>query len=436
MATVNFRLRKVKESKQPILVYLSLGRDNIFQLKTGFVIDLKDWSKDKKKPLQNNESNKKLFNDLKKLESFIYAELNESQSKGEIINRNWLQNTINDCFNRTTKDENETNLLINQYQYIIENADTKQIKGSSRIGLSENRIKGYVTSKNLMLEFEKFLKKQIYLTDIDNVLIEKFKNWLIKTKQYSRNYSGKQIDNLKSVCNDVVGRGIKINDFVDKIQSFKEYSDDRHIITLSFDELEQIKNSYLSKEYLINVRKWLLIGCEIGQRGNDLLNITKDNVRYTQTTMYIDVKQQKTRKHVSVGIYNEYVERVIKNEFPYKISIQKFNDYLKELCKECGINEQTKGCIVKMIDKNNKRRITGVFPKYELISSHICRRSFASNYYKDIPTPILMEITAHSKESQFLEYIAKPKDKDANANLFLKLVKEMKSNKESQLKAV
>ena len=29
----------------------------------------------------------------------------------------------------------------------------------------------------------------------------------------------------------------------------------------------------------INARKWLLLGCLIGQRGNDLLNITHENIK-------------------------------------------------------------------------------------------------------------------------------------------------------------
>jgi integrase len=50
-----------------------------------------------------------------------------------------------------------------------------------------------------------------------------------------------------------------------------------------------------------------------------------------------------------------------------------------------------------------------MYPKYELVSSHICRRSFASNHYATelYPTPILMNITAHKTEQMFLTYIGK-----------------------------
>ena len=66
-----------------------------------------------------------------------------------------------------------------------------------------------------------------------------------------------------------------------------------------------------------------------------------------------------------------------------------------------------------------------MFPKYELITSHCFRRSFATNYYKKIPTAVLMSITGHSKESLFLSYINQREDKDANADLFMKLLKEL-----------
>lgn len=49
---------------------------------------------------------------------------------------------------------------------------------------------------------------------------------------------------------------------------------------------------------------------------------------------------------------------------------------------------------------------------------------------------MIMEITGHFKEGMFLEYIGKPKDKDANTKAYLRIVKENKNNQEQILKAV
>ena len=43
--------------------------------------------------------------------------------------------------------------------------------------------------------------------------------------------------------------------------------------------------------------------------------------------------------------------------------------------------------------------------KWATLSSHIGRRSFATNFYGKIPTPLLMEATGHTTENVFLKYI-------------------------------
>lgn len=433
MATVKFRLRKVKSKEYPILVRLLVNKDSDFQAKTGFTINPKDWSNASRKPKQNCEANKKLFNDLLKLEKHLFENLNDANSKGETINRFWIENTIQDCFNRINRKDKNNNLLTHQIQHIIDNANTRKITGTSKVGLSINRIKGYYTFLNLIKRYETEIKKEIRLTDIDNIFTDKLINWLMNKNGYSVNYSGKTIDNLKTVCLDAKKRGIKTNDYATQITSFKESKEDKHIITLSFEELEQIRTKELSKDYLINARKWLLIGCEIGQRGNDLLNITKENIRYSNNNLMLDIYQKKTGKTVTVPIAKDYIKDIITKEMPHKISIQKLNTYFKKLCQVCEIDEITKG---KKLNPETKRQKIDDYKKHELISSHICRRSFATNYYKLIPTPVLIEITGHSKESMFLEYIGKPKDKDENAKLFLKLISEINSKKKPQLKKV
>lgn len=64
--------------------------------------------------------------------------------------------------------------------------------------------------------------------------------------------------------------------------------------------------------------------------------------------------------------------------------------------------------------------------KWEFLTSHIGRRSFATNFYGKIPTPLLMEATGHSTEQMFLQYI-NPVDKDrilSLSNYFDKMYEE------------
>ena len=438
MATVKFRLRSQAKENVTIFVYLSVRKGEMYQCKTPFTINPKDWkiatSKRNKSligfPKQNNETNKTIFNKLKTLDAYIFSNLNQSLSKGVLIDKHWLDKQINDCFG--VKQKSDNGLLLNHIQYIIDNANTRKVKGRSKIGISISRIKGYKSFKKLIENYETHIKKKIHLMDINMPFVNRFTNWLINTKKYSVGYAGKAIDNLKTVCVDAQSLQIETNPYVNNIQSFKEEKGDRYFETLSFDELETIKNTELN-DSLNNARKWLLIGCEIGQRGSDLLNITRDNFRYNGEVMYLDITQQKGGKEVTIGIIAPHVRHILENEMPHKISSQKFNDYLKEVCRLSGIDEIKKG---KVYDKKTKRKKLGMYPKYELISSHICRRSFATNYYKKVPTAILIHYTGHSKESEFLKYIGKPQDKDENANLFMKFYKEINKDVEPQLKAV
>lgn len=445
MATVLFRLRSKAIKNVSIYVRVSIGRGNDIELNTGFTIHPNDWNtpikgntkKTDNFPKQLNTSeNKLLRNNLNKLETYIFENLNKDLSKGVLIDSYWLQNQINNCFERVEK--TDTGIITNHIQYIIDNANTRKIKGRSKLGISQSRVKGYETFKKLFEAYQKETKKQIHFLDINKTFVDRFTNWLINTQNYSVNYAGKQIDNLKTVCLDAEKNDIKINPYVKQIEGFSESSEDKFIVTLSFEELEQIRTAEVTNTAHNNARNWLLIGCEIGQRGGDLLKITKNDIRYKGGNMYLDIIQKKTGKSVTIGIINSHIIDIIENDFPHEISTQKLNYYIKKVCEVAKINELVEGKRLnpkaKKDNPETMRKVLGFYPKHELITTHSFRRSFATNYYKQIPTGVLIGITGHSKESLFLEYINRREDKDANADLFMKFYEQINKDKKPEMK--
>lgn len=454
MASVQFRLRSKANKNVSIKIRVSNGRSLELELNTGFSINPKDWSANNL-PKQNNPDNKQLHNNLKNLETFVLNNLNKDLSNSTLIDSYWLERKINECFTRTVKTDN--GLLVNHIQFIIDNANTRTVKrgGKVKIGLSASTIKNYKLFNKIILEYQTTIKKQIQFLEITNQFVEKFKKWLVDTKDFSTNYSGKQLEFLKTVCIDAEKHDIPITPYSKTIQHFRESDDDRYIQTLSFEELTQIrhtdfsniehlkefkktnpeltKNISITPDTLNNARNWILVGCEIGQRGGDLLNITSENIRYKKTGIYLDLIQQKTNKNVTVPIIAPHVIDIVENQFPKKIQDQKLNDYVKVVCKMAGIDTIVKGT---KLNVETNRKEAGLFPKYELIASHCFRRSFATNYYKIVPTAILITITGHSKESLFLTYINKREDKDANADLFMKFYETINQDREPQLKVV
>jgi integrase len=409
MATIKFQLRSEANKAVPIYFYLSMGRGSFFRIRTGFSIIASNWSKAKGFPKQNDTANKNIESNLKSLEKHLLECINEAQAKGEEINKEFLERKTDACFHREI--QTDGSLVSYQVQYIIDHADTRKIQGKSKIGLAPNTIKNYKTFKNIILDFQKFIKKPLRFSDLSPEMVEKFKNWLLKEKGYSVNYAGDNMGSLKSISKDAEKLGVTVHSNALKIESFVESNEDRFIVTLSFKELDLIEKADLTREALINARKWLLLGCELGQRGEDLLKITLSNIRTTSEGMLVDAYQQKGRKHVSIPVTSR-AKRILDSGFPRKISLQNLNDYIKEVAKATKLTEPTEG---KKHDKETNRKVFGTYPKWELITSHACRRSFATNYYKRIPTTVLMGIT----ESTFLQYINKPKDMDENAKLFL-----------------
>ncbi len=426
MASIKFHLQS-KSKLSPIYLRLSLNRDILIRRKTGLFVNPKDWSSATGYPIQNNSVNKDLKTDLKELDAKISKNLNDANSNGVTIDGKWLIHHIDLHFDRI-KEEKIDNSLLGHIQKTIDQSATKRLK-SGKIGLSKNRVKGLVTFKGLIETYQNFLNSEIELTSIDASFEEEFRNWLLITKGYSTNYAGKNFDNLKAICRDAKKMGKEVHPHLENLFGFSEEKDERNIITLSFDELDQIRGLRDLSDSMENVRKWLLLGCEIGQRGGDLLNITESNISIRDGIGFIDVRQQKTRKEVPIAI-RPSVKNIIDLGMPYKISIQRFNSYLKDLCELAGMVTPTEG---KVYDKVKKRKIAKLYPKYQLISSHTCRKSFATNYYKLIPTPLLMATTGHSKESLFLAYIGENEDKDADAKLMYKFALVVEEERRQEL---
>jgi integrase len=209
-----------------------------------------------------------------------------------------------------------------------------------------------------------------------------------------------------------------VNPYTRHIESFTQKSRDRILQTISFEEIKKIKSLKHLPLTLENARKWMLIGLFVGQRVSDLLILNPTQLRFIEHGVYVDITQQKTDKNVTIGVVDPEVIKILQYKFPYNISAQMFNRQIKQVCQIAGINEMVSG--YKLCPKTRRKK-RGTHPKSSILSSHDLRRSFATNYFGKIETPILMQITGHSKESTFLSYIGTQVNKDTYADAFMKV---------------
>jgi len=406
MATINF-LPIGQTDHANIYVRLSIDRKNVFKRKTGYTINPKHWSKTKKEPKQSDDHLKKLKDNLDKLKINLYSRYNEALSENIIVDADWLQKQI-DIIQKKHQPEDE-NRLINHFQtyidYLPQKRDSKRKKPISKATISK-----YTQIRKKVIAFEKHSKKLVYIRNVDLKFNRQFIAYLKKVEKLSDNTVGRYITFVKTVCNDAKIYGIETNSQLDAIKGF---TDEPEKIHFNFDELEQIEHADIVGEALTNARDWLIIGCYLGQRVSDLLVLNEKNVVEKNGIELIELTQQKTGKQIIIPIHQKIKEILNKRdgEFPRKISAQKFNEHIKKVAKSAGLDEMTKGAIMQkeLVNKKEEyRKLEGVFPKHELVTSHICRRSFASNYYGEMPTALIITITGHGSESQFLEYVGKP----------------------------
>lgn len=391
MATIKYLLQSKKDNSN-IYVRYSINRTLVWKRKTGFIINPKDWSEDKGQPIQRNEELKAIKSKLDKLAIYINDAYNNGISAGIEFTSDWLQHQI-DLFNNKIVVV-DLDVLVNSIDAYIDNG----------ANLTSGSVKNLDNLKKFIVNYETdALKgKQVLIRSIDLNFIDAFKKYHIG-KGRSINYIGTYMSLLKAVVKKASQNGIPTHPQFSQIKMIKEHKSPDEIIILTEAEQELIKNATLVLEAHINARKWLLLGCLIGQRAGDLLNITDSNIKAIKNMQIIELKQQKTGKLVAIPLLPEAIE-IVESGIPYKISLEHFNSYSKKICEIAKIDTKVKG---KMRIDEKRTLTAGYYEKWKVISSHVCRRSFATNFYGKIPTSVLMNITAHGTETVFLNYIGK-----------------------------
>jgi len=387
MATINYFIQS-KNNPAGIYVRLREGRTIDAKAKTKYAINPNDWSK-KGQPINLKETGfKKLNEDLKKLSADLLSHYNKSVND-KVINSDWLK----DFINPPEKAQEIPTKLVEYFDYYAKHKKST-IEASTHTKLNVN--------KHLIERFQKATKKTYLIKDVNADFKLKFEAYC-KSENYAQNTIARTIKFIKTICYHARNNGIETHFQLNGIQSKNQKVEK---IFLTPKELEQIRKKELELDYLINARDWLIISCETGQRVSDFMRFTKEQIRYEGDVPLIEFTQVKTGKVMAIPL-SKTVREILKKRngnFPRKISDQRYNEYIKEVCKIAEVNTPTKG---SKINKETNRKENGIYPKHELVASHIGRRSFSTNNYGRIPTSLLINVTGHSTETMFLEYIGK-----------------------------
>ena len=314
MPSFSYRI-KSKDDKQ-VSIYISFRPQNsksVFS-RTGFTVHPSQWSNSKKRAKPVSAELKNLNNKLSELEIFLADRLNEDINLGVEITNKWLKKQI-DRFNNKVS-TTDLSYLLNLMDDQIGNLHLKKAKDGS-MGLKKNTVKGYKDFREVLAKYEEYIDSKIKINEFGKEEFDGFVKWLSEDKNYAKGEIGRKIKRLKGLLKYGAGKGLKLGISLEAIDKEYSYKTKKYINVISEDEFFKILNLKGLPPYLENVRRWLLIGLNIGQRISDLQKIIKQDIRYDSDGIaLIDVVQVKGEEPVTIPVILNPLIDILKHKFP------------------------------------------------------------------------------------------------------------------------
>lgn len=173
----------------------------------------------------------------------------------------------------------------------------------------------------------------------------------------------------------------------------------RQSVYLTMEEVERLDAYEPENDAERYVKKCFMIGCYTGARKSDAVLLDETNV----SDGVLAFATIKTKSEVVMDVhYNLMKYLTMDAPKPLQMSKPTFNNVIKNMCRKCGICET-----VTIIHRSKK--ITA--PKYQFVSSHTARRTFATNLYlNDVQTDEIASYMGHTSTNTTRNYIrCKPK---------------------------
>ena len=256
-----------------------------------------------------------------------------------------------------------------------------------------NRFKVY--TYNLLSQY--FGSRKPTFDEIDYTFCEDFIEWM-SARDLCANTRGSHVKFVKAAMNDAYKKKLHSND---SYKTFRKEEEQVDAVYLTDEEVTKIAQLPLCGSYGL-VRDLFIIGCHTGMRFSDYSRLSADDI--TDGIIHLITKKCKTP--VDIPAHPRVLAIMDKHNGTLpKISGQKFNSYIKIVCKEAGINESV------LVRKGGKHIRC---EKWELVSSHTARRTGLTNMYKaGIPIYRCMMISGHKTEQVFLTYLRITQEENA-----------------------
>ncbi len=412
---VHFRLKPPDEQNKSLIYLQFLYNKHRLFYSFGQRINSKNWNAGKQRVKSNNETTadgKFSLNDLLNNLETICTKAYNTELKNGIPPPTILKKHLDDFIN-----QNKENLGGPTLYKLIDRFIAGEIKHKGR-NKSPNTIKTYKTLKGHLKEFQSIHKYPVNFETITLDFFYKYVDFLGKRPSFEHRIrtvrpelKNKKIAFLKpnSIAKDIQVLKVFMGEAADlgyttnlqfKQKKFSVEREETDAVYLSEKELGNLyKFDFSNNKKLENVRDLFVFGSWVGLRFSDFSNIKLENIVQIEGEDFIKMITTKTKElviipcnQVVLDIFKKYDSN--RNKLPITISNQKFNDYIKEVCRVARLTE--KGRLSNDVN----------LELWQCVSSHTARRSFATNYYlQGFPVIDLMKITGHRTDKAFMRYI-------------------------------
>jgi integrase len=392
---MNIRFNLARKNADISIILLSATwNGNRIQISIGESIKPKQWNIDlgkARKSFPNSaELNRFLDNIRNQIESFYY----EQKAIGKIPDKNELKEFAKSVLHpdlKKTIHKKEKYLLEYFKLFMNERIKSGQYKA--------NTIKKYQTTYNHLKDYQKYIGKKITFDMMEKKFHDDFVLYLNTQKEMANNSVGNIIKFLKTFLTWALEKEYHSN--TKYMKAFTANKKDADQIALTPNEVGLIESMETTNLRLKKVKDLFLIQTYTMLRYSDMENLKPENIDISNEMIKIYVI--KTEDMLFIPIHKKLKE--ILKEYPDLklpiISHQKYNDYLKELCKLAGIDSP-----IQKTKYIGRKRIDETYAKYELVTSHTARHTGITYLLrKGLLPESVMKISGHKSRTAFQKYV-------------------------------
>jgi integrase len=273
--------------------------------------------------------------------------------------------------------------------------------------VTEKALATFKSLRDHLLAYQAFKNIKLTFDSFDYNFYENFVDFLAFDYQLPRkkqpvyglktNSIGKDIKQLRIFVRDRVKRKL-IRPF--DLSDYKIPDEETDAIYLSYDEIALIYQTDLTAQpHLIEYRDLFVLACLTGLRFSDFSTLKPEDLRMDM----LHKKQGKSDHWVVIPMRAE-AKKIFTMQFQEripKLTNAEFNRHIKTIGKLAGLT-----ALVTFGSKKGAKDVINTRPKYEWITTHTARRSFATNeFLAGTPVKLIMQITGHKNEKDFYRYI-------------------------------